>query len=97
MKAILKSLYQNSRNEKIKKLIFDAFNKNNNVRYFVTLNRKTPIPIIERLSKDEDYDIRVSVAKNPNTPVSILNKLSKDKDYYVRDYVYKNPRWLNRN
>ena len=91
MKAILKSLYQNSRNKKILKLIFDAFNKDYYIREAVAQNQRTPISILEKLSNDKKSFVRVSVARNPNTPDYILEKLSNDESKYVRSFVAKNP------
>ena len=59
MKSILKSLYQYSRNEKIKKLIFVAFNKDWSIRINVAQNINTPEYILEKLSNDEDLRLFV--------------------------------------
>ena len=97
MKLILKHLYQNSRNEEIKNLIFYAFNKDNVIRSNVLKYKNTPDYILERLSNDKDRTIRSAVTQNPNTPVSILEKLSKDESWDVRYWVSKNLNWINRN
>ena len=57
MKPIIKSLYQYSRNEEIKNLIFDAFSKDWYTRYYAARNSRIPISILEKLSNDEDFDV----------------------------------------
>ena len=90
MKQILKSLYQNSRNKEVKKLIFNTFNEDYIIRISVVRIPSTPVSSLEKLSNDEDYFVRSSVAENPRTPVYVLEKLSKDKESIVRLCVIKN-------
>lgn len=90
MKSILKSLYQNIRNQYIKDLIFNTFNKHWIARCSVARNPNTPISVLEFLSNDKNFYVRTNVAINPSTSISILNKLSKDKDYYVCSSVVEN-------
>ena len=90
MKPILKSLYQNSRNKEIKDLIFDAFNKDYIMRFYVAENPKTLIHVLEYLSKDENIGVRCYVAGNSSTPISILEKLSIYEQNSVRKYVTLN-------
>lgn len=97
MKPILKQLYQNSRNEEIKYLIFDAFNKDNVIRSNVSKYKNTPDYILERLSNDENVNVRTAIASNQRTPISILEKLSNDKEARVRYWVIQNINWINRN
>lgn len=66
MKSIIKSLYQHSRNEEIKKLIFCFFNKKDYVRVSISYDTRTPISILEELSNDKDEPVRYWVARNPN-------------------------------
>ncbi len=96
MKAVLKSLYQNSRNKEIKNLIFNAFNKDHNIRNFAAYNINTPISILEKLSNDKDYSVRGYVAENINTPIPTLEKLSKDENGWVRHYVFINLNWTKK-
>lgn len=81
MKQILKYLYQNSKNIEIKKLIFDAFNKNKYVREYVAENDNTPIPVLEKLSKDENGWVRYWVAENPNWKNKKQYKIIQELDY----------------
>ena len=91
MKAILKSLYQNSRNEYIKELIFNTFHKNENIRASVASNSNTPVSVLEYLSKDKISSyVRYWVAKNPRTPIYILEKLSNDEYENVRENADNN-------
>lgn len=90
MKQILKSIYQNSRNKYIKKLILDSFNKNYNVRYSIARNKEIPIPVLEKLSNDENWEVRLAVARNKNSPIPTLDKLSNDTDLDVRAAVAEN-------
>ncbi len=92
MKSILKSLYQHSSNEGIKKLIFDAFNISDHVRYFIAGNPNTPIYILEFLSNDKEWLVRIRVAENQSAPIHVLDKLSEDKNTNVRISVVNNPR-----
>ena len=94
MKSILKTLYQNSRNKRIRELIFKALNKNENIRYFAAHNISTPVSILDRLSGDQDYSVRSYVAENPKTPIHILEKLSKDKNINVREALIYNQNWI---
>ncbi len=96
MKAILKSLYQYSRNKKVKELIFNVFNKDYLVRSYAARNKNTPVSILEKLSNDENVYVRSSVAKNIKTPISILEKLSNDEHYYVRYYAKENLKQKNK-
>ena len=90
MKSILKSLYQNSRNEEIKKLIFDALNKESETYFWVAKNIDAPVSILEYLSNSKIIGVRMFVAGNTSTPVSILEKLSNDKNYHVRTVIAEN-------
>jgi hypothetical protein len=54
---------------------------------------KEMIPILAKLSQDDDYRVRWRVAENPNTPADILAKLSQDDDYHVRWGVAENPNY----
>lgn len=90
MKSILKSLYQYSRNNKIKTLIFKALNKNWYMRGSIAKNSNVPVSILEFLYKDEDEYVHYYVAGNPNTPIDILEFLSKDKENIVRLCAIRN-------
>lgn len=94
MKAIIKSLYQNSINKKVKELIFNAFSKYYNIRISAGFNPNTPASVLEYLSNDQNDWIRCYVAENINTPVSILKKLSNDKNENVRYFVASNLNWI---
>ena len=94
MKPILKYLYQNSKNEKIKQIIIDSFNKNKYVRASVASNSNTPVSVLEYLSKDKISSyVRYLVAKNQNTSIHVLEKLSNDENYCIRNSVSENPNW----
>ena len=45
------------------------------VREALALNKNIPIPILEKLAKDEDELVRSAVSRNPNTPKAILDAL----------------------
>lgn len=89
MKAIIKSLYQNSINKKVKSLILNAFSEDHNIRSYVGFNSNTPISVLEFLSNDESWIVREWTACNVIIPIHILEKLSKDKDYRVRSKIAK--------
>lgn len=90
MKSILKSLYHNSRNEGIKKLIFDVFNDDYIVRGNIAIKPNNPISVLERLSEDKHKAVRALVASNPDTPIFILEKLSNDENLMVRKSTTRN-------
>jgi len=50
-------------------------------------NRKTPIAVLKRLSRNADPMIRKGVAINSSTPVDILIKLSEDPSEDVRQRI----------
>jgi hypothetical protein len=39
---------------------------------------------LEKLSKDNDWNVRLNVAENPNCSVEILDGLGRDEDFSVR-------------
>jgi hypothetical protein len=63
------------------------------VREALALNKKTPLKILEKLSKDEHYMVRWNVAKHPNVSKKILNKLVKDDDEDVSNEAKNNPNY----
>jgi len=50
------------------------------VREALALNKNIPIPILEKLAKDEVWLVRSAVSRNPNTPKAILDALELELD-----------------
>jgi hypothetical protein len=76
-----------------------AQDKEENVRFGVTMNQNAPVSLLEQLAKDEKDEIRCCVAKHPNTPLSILEELFDDLKSSVRRiaiarYLEQNPESL---
>lgn len=86
MKAILKILYQSSRNEWIKEIILNAFNKNWKIRVGIVLIKTIPISVLEFLSKDKNEWVRNATRAIKNTPTG----LSDDSV----NALIKNPKWI---
>ncbi len=60
------------------------------VREALALNKKTPLKILEKLSKDEHYRVRWNVAQHPNASKRLLKKLAKDGNESVSNEAKNN-------
>lgn len=58
---------------------------------YMATSENMPVPVLEMLAKDKDFEVRKAVAENKNSPASILEKLSNDKDSDVRAMVAASP------
>ena len=81
-------LENNASPEMIEKLAED---EDEDVRFAVAKNPKTPVDILRKLTENKDWMTRQGVAMNPKTPVEILRKLAEDKDAFVKYGVAINP------
>ena len=90
-------------NKNITSDILESLSKDKNVkiRSIVAEHPKTPIEVLNELSKDSvlvngyrnrnHYIVKQAVAKNPNTTTEILEKLSEEKCAYIIRNVVENP------
>ncbi|MBD2579267.1 HEAT repeat domain-containing protein [Oscillatoria sp. FACHB-1406] len=62
------------------------------IRTAIAANHRTPIPVLEKLSKDSNSFVRAEVASNPTTPVSILAELIYDSNSGIRERIVKDKR-----
>jgi len=82
--------HQNANEELLKKVIqHDDFNAAASIN--IAKNKKTPISLLELLSKKNNPDIRQGVAQNECTPVHVLMQLAQDSSDRVRQDVCRNP------
>lgn len=58
--------------------MLDYSNHDPEVRLLVASVDRTPVEVLEQLSKDFNSEVRQAVASNPNTPIVILEQLGKE-------------------
>lgn len=68
-----------------------AEDKNDDVRWAVAENTKTPVDILRKLAEDKNDYVKSAVVDNPNAPVEVLENWAEDKDCYKRQAVAHNP------
>lgn len=59
---------------------------------YLAMNSKTPLDILNQLSKKQESGIRARIASNGNIPIELIEKLSSDNDWQVRISVTGNPK-----
>lgn len=65
---------------------------NNYIKRAVAKSNDASINILNKLSKDEGFEVRSAVASNPNTTAELLEVISRDKTFSVSLAVANNPK-----